>query len=220
MWNLEIDGGSAYNFNGTAILYDLDLVLYDLTAGGEEIVASRSSIDNTENIHVGLTSGHEYRIQVQRGADQGDFNWDFALAWQVQVDVDGDMVPDLLDDFPDDCSECRDAEEDSMGDNFEQCIIDADSADAYESVTDVLPEDDFDGDGITNLDEFINGSDPTQFDLTGDINDDCKVDMLDYLILRNEYGTVGDSVADINGNGQVDMLDYLILRSTYGTSCP
>jgi hypothetical protein len=118
--------------------------------------------------------------------------------------------------------EPTDLDADGLDDDFEQLIIDFDPGDAYSSLGDVLPEDDFDCDYVTNLQEFIDGSDPTDPTsprLLGDLNGDCEVDMLDYLILRFEYGKSGESPADINDDGEVDMLDYLILRHCYGDCC-
>ena len=65
-----------------------------------------------------------------------------------------------------------DADNDGLPDTFEQQIIDFNLNDAVIDFTDVLPGDDFDNDGISNLDEFTNGWDPTdptpitQFSLT------------------------------------------------------
>jgi hypothetical protein len=57
--------------------------------------------------------------------------------------------------------------------------------------------------------------------LTGDINGDGAVDMLDYQALRSGYGQTGANLpADLNGDERVDMLDYQILRTNYGQSCP
>lgn len=50
---------------------------------------------------------------------------------------------------------------DGLPDAWEQQIIDADPNDAITSIADVLPGDDFDGDGITNRDEYLFGSNPT-----------------------------------------------------------
>ena len=51
-----------------------------------------------------------------------------------------------------------DSDADGMPDSWEQQIVDADSSDAIEGVNDVLPGDDFDQDGISNLDEYIAGT--------------------------------------------------------------
>ncbi|HOJ32029.1 MAG TPA: hypothetical protein PKY35_04190 [Candidatus Hydrogenedentes bacterium] len=98
----------------------------------------------------------------------------YGLVWAAdsgpppQSDHDGDGVPDAQDAFPNNPREWADADADGLGDNFEQLIIDAaqndnePTNDYINSLEMVLPQDDFDNDGYTNLDEFILGSDPTQ----------------------------------------------------------
>lgn len=53
-----------------------------------------------------------------------------------------------------------DADNDGLPDEWEQQIIDADTNDAIDTIADVLPEDDFDGDGFTNTQEFTGDTDP------------------------------------------------------------
>ncbi len=55
----------------------------------------------------------------------------------------------------------NDSDDDGMWDPFELFIIEADSGDTLTTLADVLPGDDFDGDGWTNLDEFNDDTDPT-----------------------------------------------------------
>lgn len=54
-----------------------------------------------------------------------------------------------------------DADRDGLYDDWEQALIDADPNDAIVSIHDVHPFDDFDGDGATNLYEFINNTGAT-----------------------------------------------------------
>ncbi len=54
-----------------------------------------------------------------------------------------------------------DGDDDSMLDHWEQEIVDADDIDDIITVDDVLPFDDFDGDGFCNWREALSGSDPT-----------------------------------------------------------
>lgn len=220
VWNLCIDGGTPYSFDGTAMLYDMDLFLYDLTQDGTVVSESKSSNENTENLFVSLTRGHEYLLQVRPGPAQAAFNWDFALAWQIRADSDADMVPDAVDAFPSHAAEWQDEDGDAMGDAFESLIIDFDLQDPYESLMDVLPEDDFDNDAFTNMDEFVNGTDPTQFDLVGDINGDCRVNMSDFYILSDNWGATGENEADLNGDERVNMSDFYILSDNWGETCP
>ncbi len=83
-----------------------------------------------------------------------------STAWST-VDLDGDSVPDVVDEFPARADEWADADGDGMGDNFEQRIIDYDNGDIYAALTDVLPADDFDGDSVSNAMEFEIDADPT-----------------------------------------------------------
>lgn len=61
-----------------------------------------------------------------------------------------------------------DVDNDLLADSFEQAIIDADPGDAFVTIADVLPGDDFDVDGADNLTEQDNGTDPQLPDTDGD----------------------------------------------------
>jgi hypothetical protein len=50
---------------------------------------------------------------------------------------------------------------------LEQAVIDADSGDGIQTLADVLPADDYDGDGVSNEQEFILGTDLTFADAGG-----------------------------------------------------
>lgn len=54
-----------------------------------------------------------------------------------------------------------DTDGDGLSDDWEQQIIDADPNDGITTINDVNPNDDFDGDGLTNDEEFWNWTDPT-----------------------------------------------------------
>ncbi|NUM56208.1 MAG: CocE/NonD family hydrolase [Candidatus Hydrogenedentes bacterium] len=77
-------------------------------------------------------------------------------------DSDGDGYPDSVDAFPFRPDEWADADGDGLGDNFEQTIIDHNAGDGIAALVDVLPGDDYDGDGLTNVQEFLAGTDPTE----------------------------------------------------------
>ena len=70
----------------------------------------------------------------------------------VQKDSDGDGVPDSEDAFPLDARETQDSDEDGLGDNFEN----AQGLDANNPSDADL---DLDGDGVTNLAEYLSGTD-------------------------------------------------------------
>ena len=99
---------------------------------------------------------------------------------------------------------------------------------------------DRDGDGYTNIEEWINsigaGDDgtgngngatptkkptvtpiPTPTPLLGDLDKDGDVDIFDYNILVENFGKTGcGNVADIDGNCKVDIFDYNTLIENFG----
>jgi len=77
-----------------------------------------------------------------------------------QADADEDGAGDVCDAFPDDPDYSLDDDGDGMPDDWEQQIIDAASGGIY-TIDDVLPNDDFDGDGFSNITEYEKGTDPT-----------------------------------------------------------
>ena len=86
VWNIDIDAGGGPYFVGSAALYDMDLLLYDVTepAAPQLVAASSGSGGNTENLWVELNGKRQYRLQVSPGAGQRAFNWDYALAWRIE----------------------------------------------------------------------------------------------------------------------------------------
>jgi len=71
-----------------------------------------------------------------------------------------------------------DTDDDGMKDTWEQSIIDAKPDDGITAIEHVAPDDDFDGDGMSNLQEYISGTSPT--------------DDSDYFLINTA----------MNGNGQ------------------
>jgi hypothetical protein len=181
-------------------------------------------VDNTENLFIALKPNRQYRIEVSRGPAQADFDWDYALAWQLQNDSDGDTIPEPMDAFPLNTFEWADDDADGLGDFFEKKIIDFDLNDGFAALQDVLPVDDFDGDGLTNLEEFLGETDPTVPEpaphLEGDINGDCIVNMADFSILSVNWGLTGPNEADLNGDQIVNMADFSIISANWGAVCP
>jgi len=90
---------------------------------------------------------------------------EIVLTGRALPDSDEDGVEDSLDAFPDNSDEWEDADEDGLGDNFENQIIqqaqnDSDPLNNWiTSLADVNAADDFDGDGSSNLTEFLYGGD-------------------------------------------------------------
>ena len=86
VWNLLIDGGSAFNFDQAATLHNLDLFLFDVTGQDNWVLisSSASTTENTENLWLLLDSGKDYALQVKPGSGPTSFRWDYALAWHIQ----------------------------------------------------------------------------------------------------------------------------------------
>jgi hypothetical protein len=53
--------------------------------------------------------------------------------------------------------------------------------------------------------------------LLGDINGDGMVNILDYTLLSNAFGTTNPA-SDLNSDGTVNILDYTILSNNFGKS--
>jgi hypothetical protein len=85
VWNIKITGSTGSTFDGEGILYNLDLLLYDVTKpnGSHLVASSTSSAENTENLWVQLPKQGIYMIQIKSGVGQSDFLWDYALSWRI-----------------------------------------------------------------------------------------------------------------------------------------
>lgn len=84
VWNVRIDTANG-EWTGEALLYDIDLQLYDLSRPEAGPVAqSAGRHDNTENIWTELVPGRRYELRVHVPRLQPDFDWDYALAWCVR----------------------------------------------------------------------------------------------------------------------------------------
>jgi len=59
--------------------------------------------------------------------------------------------------------------------------------------------------------------------LSGDANDDCKVDILDLIFIRNRLNqdpsTGNNWNADLNQDGKINILDLIFVRNKLGTKC-
>ncbi|MBM4197446.1 MAG: hypothetical protein FJ197_10210 [Gammaproteobacteria bacterium] len=93
VWNLEIHGGTQNTFNATATYRDLNLSLIDTANDNGVVASSQSTIDGTENLWLVVPAGAQYALRVSR-AVATNFNYDFAIAWQLLTDTDGDGAHD------------------------------------------------------------------------------------------------------------------------------
>lgn len=55
--------------------------------------------------------------------------------------------------------------------------------------------------------------------LAGDVNDDCRVNILDLVFARNNLGQGSGSKADVTGDGKVNVADLVFVRERLGTKC-
>lgn len=79
----------------------------------------------------------------------------------------------------------NDRDNDGMADEEELRIVDHDPNDQYTCIDDILPDDDFDNDGVNNIDEITQGRNPElPIDITGfgDLNGDLEVDIKDVIV--------------------------------------
>jgi len=91
-WNLDVYSGDGLFVN--ALLYDLDLWLYDVTDNDEVLVnASLSSVDNTETISQLLSAGRDYEFRVTTEKNVTALLWDYGIAWRVDQESDTLAAP-------------------------------------------------------------------------------------------------------------------------------
>ena len=156
-----------------------------------------------------------------------------ALEIITDPDIDGDEVPNSQDPFPMQAQYSVDTDNDGMPDAWE-VRFDLNPNDPSDSALDQ------DGDGISNLEEFLAGTPPSgSLDIDGNSEYDALTDGL--LLLRGMFGLDGSALvtgtiasdatytaasdielridnlgdlADIDGNGEIDALTdgLLILR--------
>jgi hypothetical protein len=91
-WNLDVYSGDGLFVN--ALLYDLDLWLYDVTDDAEVLVnASISSLANTETISQLLLANRDYEFRVTTEKNVTALLWDYGIAWRVDQEFDTLAAP-------------------------------------------------------------------------------------------------------------------------------
>lgn len=172
VWNLLIDTGLNNQFNGTATLFDLNLELYDITTI-QTLVASSSSVNqNNENIWAHLQANRDYLLKVVTTSNQAAFNHDYGLAWRRALDADHDGI----------------------GNQFDNCIL------------------------IANSDQRNSDSDSFGNRCDADFNNNGVVDPFDLSLLKSRFGSTTSPDQDLNGNGVVDPFDFSLLKSMFGSA--
>ena len=184
VWNMAINGGSVAAFDGTAVLYDLDMALIDETTGAT-VAVSASVSDNSEHLWTAMEPGNDYCLVVSPASEAPAFSWDYALAWNLRLDRDRDLVPDDLDN----CLQTANRTQiDSDGDGFgNMCDCDIDGGEG--------------GDGAVNAVDFTvfraayGGYGPDgvysipseNWNPDADFNGDNTVNMADFNIMSGRW---------------------------------
>jgi hypothetical protein len=79
--------------------------------------------------------------------------------------------------------------------------------------------------GRTNMGAFGNTAEASKsgWNVPGDVNDDCSVNVLDLLGARNnlksDAGTGRNWKYDVNSDGSINVLDLISVRNKLRTSC-
>ena len=130
---------------GSEYLYEIDAVDFD---PDDTVTLGATTLPAWLSLENGFLSG------VPDYSHLGDH-----LVEIVATDLAGDTVSQSFTITV----EMVDSDNDAMSDSWERLIIDFDPNDTISGIEDVLPGDDFDGDGLSNLEEFIGGSGPSDY---------------------------------------------------------
>lgn len=124
-----------------------------------------------------------------------DFIWYCGGEGSGDIDIDSIVIDGVLD---------LDVDGDGLNDDFERIIIDADPADDLEELEDVLPDDDFDNDLLSNREEFSLNTSPVDADSDDDgLLDGVETDDGTFDDLARDTGT--DPLdPDTDGDGLLD----------------
>ena len=200
----------AYNlnpFNAADASADSDLDglnnLQEYQAGTNPQIVNSDTIDTDGD---GVVDVNDNCVN-SANPDQSDIDSD-SRGDLCDSDRDGDNVSNSLDLFPDNPAESADNDGDLIGDNADTDDDNDQMSDAFENLYSLNPLDatdaalDPDGDGLTNLQEFQQGSNPTLSNIISDTTDsdgDTVFDVVDNCPSVANSGQAdqdGDSVGD------------------------
>ena len=245
----ELDGIAAGSFRECSLILDHSsietengfAVVHTVVDVADEVI----EVDENNNSQFTLLSGLAIADADNDGVpDTTDLRPDTPEgetvdAWgcsDSQTDSDGDGVPDADDQCPEtaagytvDSNGCSaiqlDSDSDGLTDTFEQTIIDFNDSDGIQSLGDVMPKDDFDNDGFSNIRELFSGTLATDaLDIPGciaDSSNDGDIDGEEISKIANTYGSVdctadGCFENDLDNDGDVDDIDFLFTIEDFG----
>lgn len=184
---------------------------------------SLEKINNSDSIktlynNISITNKTKAIVVEENYTMQVDFNGDNETDYQLEPssiiksnDLDGDGVLNNIDNCPDISNpEQNDSDLDGIGD---VCDLNEDCNDRIDNDNDSFIDYPEDSDCIFLTDNS---------ELKGDVNNDCKVNILDLASIGLCYGksSIGECFnADLSGNGVVDIFDLASVGLNYGRSC-
>ena len=140
------------------------------TSGTSVALSNASAVQSTFTAPDVGTGGESLAFQLtvtDNGGLQSQDTCIVNVTGVVADDTDSDGVPDDQDAFPNDPNEWLDTDGDGIGNNADTDDDNDGMPDAWEEQYGLNPfvddsSDDLDGDGISNIDEYIAGTDPTE----------------------------------------------------------